>query len=280
LYDEIEEIETVLEPLRDVQADLLRTQAAEHKKRIESLGEGEVSSFRLSLLQRGVSKLKARAEALANNSLVMGASLLRNEMDQIERILQPLNSEEAGALQAVKEATKKKLESVSKKDLPALQQEIKTLKEQAEVLATRSFLLGEIQRIEKTLGSLKSNRFKRAEASSLQEEQEDKKNAVRSAGVGGLASLRKDIRDLKERTEELANREGWFARIGQASALVWLAIIPLIVAIYAITIAIWQWREKPRIEAFRLETATAQTATAQAMPTATGIFLPTSTPNP
>ena len=278
LYDEIEEIESILEPLRDPQSDSLRSQAADHKKKLESLGDGELSSFKLSLLKRDIHKLKARAESLANNSLLVGTSFLRNEIDEIEQILEPLNNVEAEALGSEKEISKKKLESVSKNNLPALQEEIRSLKERAETLAIKSFLLSEIDAVEKILASIKGNRFKRTEASALEDEKKDKKKELRSAGEYRLASLRKDIRNLKERAETLANREGWFARFGRAPALAWLGIIPLIVAIYASFIAIWQWLEKPKIQEYYMETATAQTATAQAMPTAAETSAPVGTP--
>jgi chromosome segregation ATPase len=280
LYDELEEIESILEPLRDAQSDSLRAQAEASKKKLESLGDGELSAFRLSLLRREIRKLKARAESLANNSLVVGASILRNELDEIEQILQPLKDDEAEALQSIKEASKKRLESASKKDLPTLQEEIYSLKEQAEALATKSFLSGEIEAIDKILDSIKGNLFKRTEVGSLEKEKKDKKKELRSADEHGLASLRRDIRDLKERAEALAYREGWFVRFRRESALVWLGIIPLIVAIYASFITIWQWLEKPKIEVFYMQTATAQTATAQAMPSPTRTSMPTSTPTP
>ena len=280
LYDELEEIENLLEPLRDAQSDALRSQSADQKKKLESLGDGELSSFRLSLLRREIHRLKTKAESLANNSLVVGTSLLRNEIDEIEQLLTPLKGNEAEAVQSVKEASKKKLGSVSKKDLPALQEEIHGLKEQAEALAIRSFLRNEIEAVEKILASIKSNRFKRNEVSTLETEKEDKKKELRSVDAYGLAALRKDIRDLKERAEALANREGWFARLRRASGLVWLAIIPLAVVIYAMFVTFWQWRAKPIIQELYLGTATAQTATAAAMPTATATLFPTPTPTP
>lgn len=280
LYDELEETEDLLEPLRDAQSEALGSEVADYKKKMEALGDGEIAPFRLSLLRREIRRLKTKAESLANDSFVVGTSLLRNEMDQIEQVLRPLKGNEAEALQSVKEATKKKLGSVSKQDVPALREEIDGLKEQAEALATRSFLRGEIERIEKIIDSTKSNRSKRNEAASLEQEKEDRKKELRSVDAYGLAALRKDIRDLKERAEALSDRESWFARLRRASGFIWLGIIPLVIVIYAIAITIWQWRAKPTIQAFFMETATAQTATAAAMPTATATLFPTPTPSP
>lgn len=280
LYDELEETEDLLEPLRGAQSEALGSEVADYKKKMEALGDGEIAPFRLSLLRREIRRLKTKAESLANDSFVVGTSLLRNEMDQIEQVLRPLKGNEAEALQSVKEATKKKLGSVSKQDVPALREEIDGLKEQAEALATRSFLRGEIERIEKIIDSTKSNRSKRNEAASLEQEKEDRKKELRSVDAYGLAALRKDIRDLKERAEALSDRESWFARLRRASGFIWLGIIPLVIVIYAIAITIWQWRAKPTIQAFFMETATAQTATAAAMPTATATLFPTPTPSP
>ena len=276
LFEEIDEIEKILEPLKEAQSDSLRAQAEDKKKKLESLDNGELSSFRLSLLRKEISKLKARAETMANNSLIVTTSFLRNEIDEIEEILEPLKDAESDSLRSEKEDKKRKLESIDKKELPAIQEEIHNIKERAETLVTKSFLLGEIGVIEKMLVSIRVNPLERAELRSLEEEKEDTKKRLQSGDDYELVSLRKEISKMKERAESLASRESWLAKLSRVSILVWLWIIPLLVAIYASYIAILQWNSQPQIRDY----ATTQTAEAMRTltPSATEAPATTSTP--
>jgi len=275
LFDKIDEIEQGLEPLRDAQSDLLRSQTEDKKKKLESLADGELSPLKLSFLRKEIGKLKERAESLANNSFIVATSFLQSEVDEIEQALEPLKNADANALRSEKEASKQKLTSVNKTDLPSLREEIRNIKERTGALVTQSFLSAEIELIEKILASIKDNRSKRTELRSLELEKEAKKKKLQSADEYGLASLRKDIGKLKERAESLAAKESWFARLKRVSIVVWLWIIPLLIAIYTGYIAIWQGVKQPTIQAIQLETSTAQTATAAVLQTETAGALQT-----
>src|SRR5829696_6878125 len=137
LFEEIDEIEKMLEPLNNAESESLRSQVEDKKMKLEAMDEGGLSPFRLSVLRRDISRLKARAESMANNSLVVTTSFLRNQIEEIEKILEPLKVADADALRSEKEDTKKKLETVVKTDVPSLQDAIRNLKERAEILATR-----------------------------------------------------------------------------------------------------------------------------------------------
>ena len=262
LFEEIDEIEKILEPLNNAESNSLRSQAEDKKTKLESLDDDDLSSFRLSFLRKEISRLKARAESMANNSLIVTTSFLRNEIDEIEKILEPLKAAESDSLRSEMEDKKKHLESVDKTALPSLQEEIRTLKESAETLITKSFLSDEIDLIEKMLVSIKVNRLKRAELNSLELEKEDKKKRLQSADEYELATLRKEIGKIKEKAESLASRESWPVRLSRVSVLVWLGFIPLLIALYIGYLAILQWQNQPQIR--RLATQTAQ-----AMPTVT-----------
>ena len=201
LFEVIDEIEKMLEPLNNVESDSLRSQTEDKKKKLESLDDDDLSSFRLSILRKEISRLKARAESMANNSLIVTTSFLRNEIEEVEKVLDTVKDSEADSLRSEKEDTKKKLETVVKTDIPSLREAIRNLKERAEILATRSFLLGEIGIIEKMLVSIKANPSKHAELTSLEREKEDKKNRLQVTDEYELASLRKEISKIKERAE-------------------------------------------------------------------------------
>jgi hypothetical protein len=271
LFEEIDEIEKLLEPLNNAESDSLRSQTEDKKKKLESLDDDDLSSFRLSFLRKEVSRLKARAEAMANNSLIVTTSFLRNEIDEIEKILEPLKAAESDSLRSEMEDKKKKLESVDKTALPSLQEAIRNIKESAETLVTKSFLSDEIDIIEKMLVSIRGNRLKRSELNSLELEKEDKKKRLQSADEYELAALRKEIGKIKEKAESLASRENWLVRLSRVSVLAWLGFIPLLIAIYASYIAIVQWNSQTIIHNYA-------TQTAQAMPTPTETLTPTPTP--
>jgi hypothetical protein len=274
LFEDIDEIEKMLEPLNNAESDSLRSQTEDKKKKLELLDDSALSSVRLRLLRKEISKLKARAESLATNSLIVTTSFLRNEIDEIEKILEPLKDAESDSLRSEKEDQKKKLESIDKKELPAIQEEIHDIKERAEALVTKSFLLGEIGVIEKMLVSIRVNPLKRAELKSLEDEKEDKKKRLQSVHEYELVTLRKEISKMKERAESLATKESWLAKLSRVSILVWLGIIPLLIAIYAGYIAIVQWNSQDLIHDYA-------TQTAEAMPTPTETpipVLPTATP--
>jgi len=273
LFDDIDEIEKMLEPLNNAESNSLRSQTEDQKKRLESLDDDDLSSFRLSILRKQISRLKARAESMANNSLIVTTSFLRNEIDELEKILKPLKAAESDSLRSEMEDKKKKLESVDKTALPSLQEEIRNIKERAETLVTKSFLSDEIGLLEKMLVSIKGIRRKRAELNSLELQKEDKKKRLETADEYELADLRKELGKLKERAEALASRESWLVRLSRVSVLVWLGIIPLLLAIYASYMAIVQWNSQPRIHDYA-------TQTAQAMPTATETPIPPPTPVP
>lgn len=277
LFEEIDEIEKMLEPLNNAESDSLRSQTEDKKKKLESLDDKDLSSFRLSVLRKEISRLKAKSESMANNSLIVTTSFLQNEIGEIEKILKPLNDAESDSLRSEKEDKKKKLESVDKKDLPSLREEVRNLKEKTEILATRSFLLGEIGIIEKILVSIKADPSKRAELSSLEQEKEGKKNRLQVADEYELASLRKEISKIKERAESLVTKESLLVRLSRVSVLFWLGIIPLLIAIYAGYIAIVQWNSQPQIRDYAI-TQTAVAATQTAMSSATET--PTITPTP
>jgi len=279
LFEEIDEIEKMLEPLNNAESDSLRSQTEDQRKKLDSLDEGGLSPFRLSAPRREISRLKARAESMANNSLVVTTSYLRNQIEEIEKVLEPLKDADADALRSEKEETKKKLESVVKTDLPSLQEAIRNLKERTELLATRSFLLGEIGVIEKMLVSIRVNPSKRTQLKSLEAEKEDKKRNLQSADDYELAALRKEINKIKERVESLATRESWLVRLGKVSVLVWLAIIPLLIAIYTGYIAILQRNSQTEIRDYAI-TQTAVAATQTEMASATETATPTLAPIP
>ena len=274
LFDEIDEIEKMLEPLNNAESESLLSQAEDKKKKLEAMDEGGLSPFRLSVLRRDISRLKARAESMANNSLVVTTSFLRNQMEEIEKILEPLKDADADALRSEKEDTKKKLETVVKTDVPSLQEAVRNLKERTEILATRSFLLGEIDLIEKMLVSMRVNPSKSAQLKSLESETGDKKKSLQSADDYELSALRKEINKIKERAESLDSRESWLVRLGKVSVLVWLMIIPLLIALYTGYIAILQWNSQEEIRDFAI------TQTAQAMPTPIETATPTLAPVP
>jgi hypothetical protein len=272
LFEEIDEIENILEPLNNAESDSLRSQIEDKKKKLESLDDDKLSSFKLSFLRKEISRLKARAESLASRSFVSLTSFLQNEIGEIEKMLEPLNDAESDSLRSEKEGKKKKLESVDKKDLPSLQEEVHNIKERAETLVTKSFLLGEVDLIEKMLVSIRVNPSKHAELKSLELEKEDKKRSLQSADEYELAVMRKEINKLKERVESLATRESWLVRLSRVSVLVWLGFIPLLIAIYASYIAIVQWNSQPQIRDY------AATQTSEAMPTPTLIATEAPTP--
>jgi predicted AAA+ superfamily ATPase len=277
LFEEIDEIEKILEPLNNAESDSLRSQTEDKKKKLELLDDSALSSIRLRLLRKEISKLKARAESLANNSFIVTTSFLRNELDEIEKILEPIKDAESDTLRLEKEDKRKKLESIDKKELPAIQKEIHNIKERAEILVTKSFLSGEIDVIEKILVSMKGNPLKSAELKSLEDEKEKKKERLQSVDENELVSLRKEISKMKERAESLASKESWLVRLSQVSVLVWLGIIPLLLVLYTGYVAILQWNSQPVIHIYATETAVAVTQTAQAMPTPTETPIPTPT---
>jgi len=199
-----------------------------------------------------------RAGNETNNEL----ETLFEEIDEIEKILEPLKAAESDSLRSEMEEQKKNLESVDKTALPSLQEEIRNIKESAETLVTKSFLSDEIDLIEKMLVSIKVNRLKRAELNFLELEKEVKKKRLQSADEYELAALRKEIGKIKERAESLASRESWPVRLSRVSVLVWLGFIPLLIALYTGYLAILQWQNQPQIRRFA-------TQTAEAMPTVT-----------
>ena len=274
LFEEIDEIEKMLEPLNNVESDSLRSQTEDKKKKLESLDDDDLSSFRLSILRKEISRLKARAESMANNSLIVTTSFLRNEIEEVEKVLDTVKDSEADSLRSEKEDTKKKLETVVKTDIPSLREAIRNLKERAEILATRSFLLGEIGIIEKMLVSIKANPSKRAELTSLEREKEDKKNRLQVTDEYELASLRKEISKIKERAESLVTQEGWLVRLSKVLVLVLLGIIPLLLAIYVAYIAIVQSNSQPIIHDYATQTAVSATQTAMLSATETPIPMP------
>jgi hypothetical protein len=278
LFDDIDEIEKLLEPLQGEQAASLRSQLEDKRKKLELVDDEESSSFKLSLLRKEVRKLRTKAEALADDSFVTSTSLLVNQIDEVGKTLQPMQDPDSQALQSQLEDKKKKLASVSKKELPGLQKEILALKEQADTLSTKSFLLNEIDRIDKILGSAKSRPFiRRSELEALEEEKKDQRKRLQSADENELASLRKTINKLKEDVDAFVTREGWRARLGRISAIAWLLIIPCLILFYSGWVASWQWRVQPTIQTFQMQTATAQTATAAGMQTETAAVMQTAT---
>jgi hypothetical protein len=278
LFDDIDEIEKLLEPLQGEQAASLRSQLEDKRKKLESVDDEESSSFKLAFLRREVRKLKTSAEALADDSFVTSTSLLVNQLDEIGKTLEPMQDPDSQALQYQLEDKKKKLASVSKKELPGLHKEILALKERADTLSTKSFLINEIGRIDKILGSAKSRPFiRRSELESLEKEKNDKRKRLQSADESELASLRKEIDKLKEDVDAFVTRESWRARLGRISAIAWLLIIPCLILAYSGWVASWQWRVQPTIQTFQMQTATANTATAAVMQTATGAVNQTAT---
>src|SRR5688572_2149990 len=273
LFEEIDEIENILAPLNNAESDSLRSQIEDKKKKLESLDDDKLSSFKLSFLRKETSRLKARAESLASRSFVSITSFLQNEIGEIEKILEPLHDAESDSLRSEKEGKKKNLESVDKKDLPSLQEAVLNIKERAETLVTKSFLLGEVDLIEKMLGSIRVNPSKHAELKSLELEKEDKKRSLQSADEYELAILRKEINKIKERAESLASRESWLVRLSRVSVLVWLGIIPLLIVLYISYLAVLQWNSQPQIRDY------ATTQTAEAMPTVTPSATETAAPS-
>lgn len=131
------------------------------------------------------------------------------------------------------------------------------LKKQNERL--RSFLQKEIEDVEKILEPLKG-----AKADSLRNELNLKRESIESEDDGEfafflLASLRKDIVDLKERAASLSTRPTLSERIPPP---VWLAIIPLLLVIYIAYLAVVQRIQQPLIRGTQTTVAEEQTMTA------------------
>lgn len=278
LFDDIDEIERMLEPLQGAQADSLRTQLEDKRKKLELVDNEEIASFRLAVLRKETSRLRTKAEALANNSISASTSGLHNQLDDIGRSLETIQETDAEALRLQLEDKKNKLGSVDKKELPSLQNEILALKERADYLSTKSFLFNEIGRIENTLVTAKSKPFyKRSEWESLEAEKNEKKARLKSADETELVSLRKEINELKDSAESFADRETWREKLSRVSPFIWLGFIPLIIVIYAGVIAVVQWNNQGIINTYA-------TRTAKAMPTATvtatETLMPVTSPTP
>ena len=80
LLEEIYEIENILEPFGGAEATALKSETDDHKKRLESLADSELSGGKLLSLKRDVGKIKQKATSLASTSAQNTRSLLSEEI--------------------------------------------------------------------------------------------------------------------------------------------------------------------------------------------------------
>src|SRR5215208_6539300 len=277
LLDEIDAVRSTLGTLRGAEVDSVKADLDAKEKWVESLNDNEISSFKLSRLQKEINKIRTRADSLVAKSLTALKASLLEETDRIERNLVLLDGDELSALKSEMVDKRQRLKALKDDELSSflasIQTDISDITEKGETLITKAFLQGEIGRIEKIIGSIKVNPLRRAELKDLEAEKEDKKKMLASTAEYDLSALRKEITKLKERADSLTAKEGLFVKLGRVSILVWLGIIPLLIAIYVGYFAILQGSSQTLIHDFA-------TQTAQALPTPTATMVTTSTPVP
>jgi len=261
LLEEIYYIEQLLEPFGSPEATALRAETNENKKKLESLDDSEASVFRLFSLKKDMDRIKDKAESLAKNSAKNTRTFLTKEIEYLEKKLEVLESAEATPLKAETKNVKDKLSSSNESELSALQNDIGKL-------TTQSFLLKEIEDLEKKLEPLAG-----VEATTLKSEIAGIKGRLISIEGDELFYLRKETGKIKERAMQLATKQTWWDKFQKWRSTLpvtaWLAVIPALVALYIITMITWQWVEQPVIQTFQVETATAQTATVAVVQTET-----------
>src|SRR5215208_4018106 len=128
----------------------------------------------------------------------------------------------------------------------------------------KTFLLEELEDVEKALETFKSD-----DANKLREEAKYRKNKLEQDELTFflLYSTAKDIREFKERAEEMITRQNPLKRI---SAPVWFSIVPALIVLYITVMGILQSNYKSNLRS--------ATQTAQAIATLTATA--TSTPSP
>jgi hypothetical protein len=128
----------------------------------------------------------------------------------------------------------------------------------------RTFLLEELKDVEKALETFKSD-----EANELREEAKFRKNKLEQDELTFflLYSTAKDIREFKERAEEMITRQNPLKRI---PAPMWFSLVPALIVLYVIVLGILQSNYKSVVRS--------ATQTAQAIATVTATA--TSTPSP
>ena len=175
------------------------------------------------------------------------------------------------SLDAEIENQKKRVDFLTEKDIPSLQKDIEQIKEKADALATRSFLTHEIGLIGMLLGSARVGFLKRAQLASLRSAINDRKQKLASLQDNELSFFRQDLTKIREGAETLIIQPSFAPRLRSMSALVWLSIIPLLILIYASSIAIWQ-------RGHQIEIHATATYIASAIPSATLLPAPSATP--
>jgi hypothetical protein len=275
LFEEIETIEGLLESLKGPEFDRVRSDLADKTKRLESINENELTSYKLPLLQKVIAKIKTKVESLAATPLLMTKSRLLEQIDDIQNTLRLIKAADASSqdderkkldeqallLKSKLEDTKKQLESLAGNKLfsaqDSLQTDIAEMKVQATALATRSFLIEEIGVIANILKSAQVSPFKRAELEFLQNEIGDRRSGLESILDWELTSFRRDIVKLKDRAEAVVVRQGFLAWLRSLSVLFWLGLVPALLLVYMSYYAFWQYRNQADID----KTATVFAAT-------------------
>jgi hypothetical protein len=285
LFEEIDMIEKILDPLKGSESDSLRSALKDKTKTLESLNENELTSYKFRILIRDVDKIKKKAEELAASPLQAMKSRILEQIGNIAKILKLLRDKESdpsspekeeirknvASLEAEIENQIKRVDFLTEKDLPSLQKDVQKIKEKADALATRSFLTHEIGLIGMLLGSARVGFLKRAQLDFLRSEINDRKQKLASLQDYELSSFRQDLTKIREGAETLIIQPSFAPRLRSMSALVWLSIIPLLILLYASSIAIWQRGHQTEIHA-------TATYIASAMPSATLLPAPSATP--
>jgi len=281
LFEEIEAIEGLLESLKGPEFDQVRADLTDKTKRLESVNENELTSYRLPLLQKEIAKIKTKVESLAATPLLMTKSRLLAQIEDIQNTLKLIKAADASSqdderkkldeqallLKSKIEDTKKQLESLAGNKLSSAQPrppqtDIAEMKAEAAALATRSFLIEEIGVIANILKSAQVSPFKHAELEFLRTEIDNRRSGLESIPDEDLTSFRRDIVKLKDRTEAVILKRGFFAWIRSISVVFWLALIPYVLFIYMAYYSLWQYNDRDVIH----QTATAY---ASAYPSAT-----------
>ena len=285
LFEEIDTVEKILDPLKGPESDSLRSELQDKTKTLESLNENELSSYKFRILIREVDKIKKKAEELAASPLQAMKSRILEQIGNIAKTLPPLKDKESdpsspeqeeilnnvASLEAEIENQKKRVDFLTEKDIPSLKKDIEQIKEKADALATRSFLTHETGLIGRLLDSARVGFFKRTQLDFLRSEINDRKQKLASLQDNELSSFRQDLTKIREGAETLIIQPSFAPRLRSMSALIWLSIIPLLILIYASWIAIWQRGHQTEIHA-------TATFIASAMPSATLPAAPSATP--
>jgi hypothetical protein len=102
----------------------------------------------------------------------------------------------------------------------------------------------------------------------LRSEINDRKQKLASLEDNELSSFRQGLTKIREGAETLIIQPSFAPRLRSMSALIWISIIPLLILIYATSVAIWQRDHQKEIHEIA-------TMTASAMPTATATLAAT-----